>query len=175
MSIARDTPISRGSRTVPPSISGTPQRRQNTPNTAPSSATRRSHQSASSSPPATAYPATAAITGLPRRIRVGPIGPSPSARHPVPGVRPDRLEVGAGAEHAALAVQHGDRRVGVGVERPERVGQRLGGLAVDRVAPLGPRQQHGRHRPVALDPDRRAHRAAAPIARRTNVSIDATT
>ena len=34
MSIARLMPIRRGSRTVPPSISGTPQRRQNTPNTA---------------------------------------------------------------------------------------------------------------------------------------------
>ena len=49
---------------MPPSIRGTPQRRQKTPNTASSSATRRSHQSASSSPPATAYPLTAAITGL---------------------------------------------------------------------------------------------------------------
>ena len=54
MSIARLWPISRGRRTVPPSISGTPQRRQNTPKTASSSATRRSHHSASSSPPATA-------------------------------------------------------------------------------------------------------------------------
>ena len=43
-SIALDTPIRRGSRTVPPSINGTPQRRQKTPNTAVSSATRRSHQ-----------------------------------------------------------------------------------------------------------------------------------
>lgn len=78
-SIAREVPISRGSRTVPPSISGTPQRRLNTPKVASSSATLRSHHSASSSPPATAYPATAAITGLPSRSRVGPIGPSPSA------------------------------------------------------------------------------------------------
>lgn len=38
----------------PPSIRGTPQRRQNTPSTASSSATRRSHQRASSRPPATA-------------------------------------------------------------------------------------------------------------------------
>ena len=53
-SIARLCPISRGSRTVPPSIRGTPQRRQNTPITALSSTTRRSHHSASSRPPATA-------------------------------------------------------------------------------------------------------------------------
>ena len=77
--MARPVPTSRGSRTVPPSMSGTPQRRQNTPNVASSATTRRSHQIASSSPPATAYPSTAAITGLDSRIRVGPIGPSPSS------------------------------------------------------------------------------------------------
>ena len=54
MSSARPMPTMRGSRTVPPSISGTPQRRQNTPKVAPRAATRRSHISASSSPPATA-------------------------------------------------------------------------------------------------------------------------
>ena len=64
MSIARLVPMSRGSRTVPPSISGTPQRRQKTPNTPVSSAIRRSHHKASSRPPATAYPDTAAMTGL---------------------------------------------------------------------------------------------------------------
>jgi hypothetical protein len=71
-------PSSRASRIVPPSISGMPQRRQNTPNTASSAATRRSHQAASSSPPATAWPSTAAITGLVVSTRVGPTGPSPS-------------------------------------------------------------------------------------------------
>jgi hypothetical protein len=69
-------PTTRGSRTVPPSISGTPHRRQNTPNVAVSATTRRSHQSASSRPPATACPSTAAIVGLRVRRRVGPIGPS---------------------------------------------------------------------------------------------------
>jgi hypothetical protein len=76
--MARLWPINLGSRTVPPSISGTPHLRQNTPNTAVVSATRRSHHSASSSPPATACPWTAAITGFARTMRVGPIGPSPS-------------------------------------------------------------------------------------------------
>jgi len=84
MSIARLVPMSRGSRTVPPSISGTPQRRQNTPNTAVSSAIRRSHHRASSRPPATAYPATAAMTGLDSRSRLIPIGPSPSGATRLP-------------------------------------------------------------------------------------------
>src|SRR6185437_13518927 len=88
MSSARLWPINRGSRTVPPSISGTPQRRQNTPNFAVSDATRRSHHSASSSPPATAYPSTAAITGLESKCRVGPIGPGASSRKVGPLLRP---------------------------------------------------------------------------------------
>jgi hypothetical protein len=69
---------------VPPSISGTPQRRQKTPSTASCSTIRRSHHSASSSPPATAGPATAAITGFDSAIRDGPIGPSPSAATRLP-------------------------------------------------------------------------------------------
>src|SRR5215472_27632 len=63
-SIARLWPIRRGSRIVPRSISGTPNRRQYTPKTASRAATRRSHQSASSSPPATAGPSIAAMTGF---------------------------------------------------------------------------------------------------------------
>src|SRR5204862_383571 len=60
------------------SMSGMPQRRQKTPNTASSAATLKSHHAASSRPPATAWPSTAAITGLPSSMRVGPTGPSPS-------------------------------------------------------------------------------------------------
>lgn len=75
-SIARDWPIKRGSRTVPPSTRGTPHLRQKTPKKALFSQTRISHHNASSSPPATAGPAMAAITGFESCIRVGPIGPS---------------------------------------------------------------------------------------------------
>lgn len=97
-SMARAWPMRRGRRTVQPSIRGTPQRRQKTPSVAFSSTTRRSHHRASSNPPAepdaqlrarsgplapdapaTACPATAAMTGLDRSMRVGPMGPSPSA------------------------------------------------------------------------------------------------
>src|SRR2546426_599124 len=77
-SCARPSPISRGSRTVPPSSKGTPQRRLKTPRTASSSTIRRSHHSASSSPPATACPAIVAITGFVRSIRLIPSGASPS-------------------------------------------------------------------------------------------------
>src|SRR5699024_5893951 len=77
MSRARPRPTPRGNRTVPPSISGTPHLRQNTPITASDSITRRSARRASSRPPATAWPLIAAINGLLNRIRVGPIGPLP--------------------------------------------------------------------------------------------------
>ena len=72
-------PIRRGSRTVPPSTSGMPKRRQNTPKSAFDATTRRSHQMASSRPPATAKPSTAARTGLDVTNRVGPMGPRPSS------------------------------------------------------------------------------------------------
>ena len=170
MSSARLTPISRGSRTVPPSISGTPQRRQKTPSTASSSATRRSHHSASSSPPATACPAIAAITGLARRIRVGPIGPSPSSLDAVAVGAADRLEVGAGAERAALAVQHRDGRIRIGVEGAKRIGERRRGGAVDRVAALRAIEEHRGDRPRRASPGRASLTGrAAPTARRTKV------
>ena len=66
----------RGSRWVPPSISGTPKRRSVKPNVDPSDAIRRSHQSASSMPPASAQPSTAAIVGFDGVSRVKPSGPS---------------------------------------------------------------------------------------------------
>ena len=139
MSSARDWPMRRGSRTVPPSISGTPQRRQNTPNTALSSTTRRSHQQASSSPPATAWPATAAITGFCSAMRVGPIGPSPSGSTRLPALDRRRLQIGAGAERAALAVEHRDARVAVGVEGAERVGEAAPSARRPRCAPRAAR------------------------------------
>ena len=64
-------------RTVPPSIRGTPRRRQRTPKRAVVAATRRSHHAASSRPPATACPSTAAITGLLSSIRLGLNGITP--------------------------------------------------------------------------------------------------
>ena len=105
----------RGRRCVPPSISGTPQRRSGKPSVEPSVAIRRSHHSASSRPPARHQPEIAAIVGLDGVRRVKPSGPSgvvePSAE------RLDRLQVGAGAEgDAAGAGEHEHARVVVGLE-----------------------------------------------------------
>ena len=87
-------PTIRGSRWVPPSISGTPKRRSVNPSLAVSVATRRSHQSASSSPPARHQPEIAAIVGFEARSRVKPSGPSGRVVEPG-GDR--RLAVGLGA------------------------------------------------------------------------------
>ena len=111
--MAREWPISRGRRMVPRSISGTPKRRQKMPNTAPSPTTRMSAHSASSMPPATACPSTAAITGLVSRSRLGPIGAMvlcpPSSRFFSRIAGRDHLQVGAGAEISAGAGEHRDR------------------------------------------------------------------
>ena len=60
---------------MPPSISGTPQRRSAQPKVAPALAIRRSHQSASSRPPARQWPEIAAIVGFGEASRVKPSGP----------------------------------------------------------------------------------------------------
>ena len=96
------------------------------------------------------------MTGLPSARRRGPIGPSPSASRRLPRPFADGLEVGAGAERAAGAVQDGDGRVVVGVEGAEGVGERLRGRAVDGVAGLGPVEDDRRDGPPALHADHAA-------------------
>ena len=165
-SVARLWPISRGRRTVPRSTSGTPKRRQYTPSVASDAATRRSHHSASSSPPATAGPSIAAMTGLPRRSRVGPIGPGPALADGAAVALGQRLEVGAGAEVAAGSGEHGDADVVVGVERLERLEQVRRGGRVDGVAPLRPVDRDDADRSLGPSParvlQRSWHRSSQP-------------
>src|SRR6266545_3759328 len=63
----------------------------------------------------------------------------------------DRGQVGAGAEGAAFAPQHGDRGGRVRVELAERVGERPRGGAVDGVPYVGAVQDDRGHRTVAFD------------------------
>ncbi len=67
--------------------------------------------------------------------------------------RSGTLEVGAGAEGAACTPQHAHARLLVGVKRAERVGERLRGRPVDRVADLRLIEDHRRDGTVALDHD----------------------
>ena len=69
----------RGSRCVPPSTSGTPQRRSGKPSADSWVAIRRSHHSASSSPPARHQPEIAAIVGFGEITRLIPSGPRGSS------------------------------------------------------------------------------------------------
>ena len=141
ISSARPMPTTRGSRWVPPSISGTPQRRSKRPKVEPRVAIRRSHQSASSTPPARHQPSIAAIAGFDGVRRVGPIGPSgwvtsrfiafrsaPAQKASPPAPVRTRTRAPSSASKS---------------RRPWRNSSAVGG--VDRVAALGPvdRQHRG--------------------------------
>ena len=65
-----------GRRVGVPSLIGTPKRRQKTPKTAVSLATRKSAQRATPRPPATAWPSTAAMTGFVEGLANGPFAPA---------------------------------------------------------------------------------------------------
>lgn len=105
--------------------------------------------SASSSPPAAACPSIAAMTGLPRARRGGHrSGSVVSERARL--ARGEGLQIGVGAERPPGAVEHGDRRVGVGVAR------RGGMRCVDGVADLRSIEGDDDDRLVGLDADAHA-------------------
>ena len=74
ISLALFKPIIFTNLNVPPSIKGTPKRLQKTPKVASLWLTIRSHQQASSKPPATAKSYIAPMTGLESWSLLGPIG-----------------------------------------------------------------------------------------------------
>ena len=134
----------RGSRWVPPSISGTPQRRSGKPSAASGVAIRRSHQSASSSPPARHQPEIAAIVGLEAISRVKPSGPSARVQ---PRAEASRSPSGRRRRRRPRRRRRsGPSRAR---RRPPRSGgsasaEQLGGRAVHRVAPLLAVDRHDR-------------------------------
>src|SRR5262249_5410320 len=67
--------------------------------------------------------------------------------------RADIFKIPAGAEGAAGAIEHRDRRVLVGVELQKRLGQRVGARRVHGVARLRPIVDHGPDRSVLLNSD----------------------
>ena len=147
-SSARPSPTMRGSRTVPPSISGTPQRRQNTPEHGvlldhPQVAPQRQLHAAGDR--------VTADRGD-HRLATAAAGTGPSARRRMSGVERvrHRVQVRTGAERAAGAPQHRHRRRVVGLERAERLGQRLRGRAVHGIAaPPAGREPPSRRRRLA--------------------------
>ena len=115
--------------------------------------TRRSHHSASSMPPATAGPSTAAMTGFDNSSRVGPRGPRGGAlsvgREIKRGERPVAFkargifEVPSRAEGAAFAPQHSDIRRRIRIEGLKCGDQRIGAGGIHRVAGFGTAMDHG--------------------------------
>ena len=158
MSSARPSPTIRGSRWVPPSISGTPKRRSVKPSFDPSAAIRRSHHSASSSPPARHQPPMAAIVGFVGVSRVKPSGPSARSRRDTNVSIAFRSAPGA-ERHAARAGEDHHARVVVGLEPLVGVGQLGGRGPVDRVAALLAVDRHDRRGAAALV----GHRHAATL------------
>ena len=156
-SIARLSPMSRGRRTVPPSISGTPKRRQKTPKVA----ARRGDAQVAPQGELEAAGDGVALDGGDHRLRQ--LQPRrahrPVARHV--GVEGERQAVvgsprSPGAVPRATVrrsapaqkwppapVRIGDAGGGVGVEGAERVGERARRRAVDGVADLGAVDRHG--------------------------------
>ena len=150
-SMARLWPIRRGRRIVPRSTSGTPKRRQYTPSTASDGG------DAQVAPEGELEPAGdgRALDGGDHRLAEAQAGRSHRPRSVVvdrPAVAGrQRLEVGAGAEGAAGAGEHGDGDSVVGVERGEGVEQLGGGRGVDGVAPRRPVDRDDADRSTVLD------------------------
>ena len=90
-------------------------------------------------------------------MRDGPIGPSPSGATRLARPAASAFEIGAGAERAVIAVQDRDPRLVVGVERAERIGERLGGLAIDRILRGGAIEDDSGDGTLALDANHAAN------------------
>ena len=139
-------PTTRGSRCVPPSSSGTPQRRSKRPKVDlrrgdPHVAPERQLDPAGQAP---------AVDRGDRRLGRGEPG---RAHRPVrvADVEVHRLQVGAGAEGlAAGAGEDEDAGAVVGLEVHQALPERLGRGGVDRVAPLGAVDRQDGRRPDPL-------------------------
>ena len=126
----------RGRRSSAPPAATSERLTSGMPSLAPRAATIRSQASATSRPPATAKPSTAAISGLAEARWVIPAKPAVSRVGTLAGH--ERLEIHAGAEALAGPGEHAERQPGVGVELVQRGGDPLGDRGVDRVALVGP-------------------------------------
>ena len=151
---ARPMPTTRGRRWVPPSTSGTPQRRSKKPKVEPGVAIRRSHQRASSRPPARHQPSTAAIAGFEGVRRLKPIGPAGSSTSRSSALR------SAPAQKASppAPVRTRTRAPSSASNSSKPWRSSLGGGAVDGVAALGPVDRQHRRRADPLVANLVAHR-----------------
>ncbi len=153
-SSARERPIRRGSRTVVPSLIGTP----NAPREDAEDGGLVDHAQVAPERDAPGRrrrraPSIAAITGLPR----DPRGRTVRARRPrlVELAGGQLAQVGAGAERAARPGEHRDARLGVALEGAKRARQLGARGAIERVATSGRSMTTVVIGRFALDEDRR--------------------
>ena len=125
------------------------------PKRASRAATIRSQASATSKPPASAQPSTAAISGLRGGPWTMPAKPRPSDVRPLAGH--ERLQVHPRAERAAGAGEDADAQGVLAVEPVERRRDALGDREVDGVARLRPVERDDQDVAVGLGADGRAH------------------
>jgi hypothetical protein len=130
--------MSRGSRTVPRSTSGTPKRRQYTPKIAFSAATpeiapKSEFQAAGHR--VTLHGRDHGLAEKHARGAHGSIAGFRKRRFAAPG---ERLQIESGAERVARAGEDGDGECVISVEGAKRVGERQGGYRVDGVADVRP-------------------------------------
>ncbi len=120
-SLARDDPIRRGRRWVPPPPGITPRRISGRPSRASSAQTRKSQASASSSPPPRAKPLTAAMVARGSEASAPRARPKFAADRPWPHARLHLGDVRARREDAPAAPEHHRaRQVGGQSARPPR-------------------------------------------------------
>ena len=152
-SIAFALPTARVSRCVPPMPGMTPSLISGWPNFALSAAMMRSHIIASSQPPPSAKPATAAITGLRARAIAIPVGGEVVDEDVDVGLVRHLLDVGAGGERLLRAGDQDAADAGIGLERVDRGDQLLDERGVERVQRLRPVEADDADAAVGFDDD----------------------
>ena len=150
-SIAFALPMARVSRCVPPAPGMTPSLISGWPNLAVSAARMKSHIIASSQPPPSAKPATAAISGLRARADIVPAADEVAEEHLGEALVLHFLDVGAGGERLVGAGQHHGADPGLRLEGAERQVELLDQRAVERVQRLRPIEADEPDAAVGLD------------------------
>ena len=147
---ARGTPIQRANRTVTPPPGCTPTRECVSAKRACSDAMRKSHVSASSSPPVAVAPLIAPITGFSVSSNSPRVGSSCACANTPPSL-PASLRSTPAQNAGSVAGEDDHVDVVVGVERAHRVAEEQHELPRERVAPLRAIERH--HRDAVGDVD----------------------
>ena len=146
-------PTARVSRWVPPMPGMTPSLISGWPNLAVSAAMMRSHCMASSQPPPSAKPATAAMIGLRAVDGAIPVAREVAGEHVREGFVGHLLDVGAGRERLLGAGDDHATDVCIGLEGVDRRGQFLLERGIERVERLRPVEADDADLALRLDQD----------------------